>query len=139
VIAKLAKLVPVLCLSLPLAGCFGPAIGEVRRVMRPSKPLDCPLEIVDVRPEDMMPGARFGAGGELEMIGMITIGADQGSDAMSEPIRSLVRPRACGMGGDIVSLLASGTGANRRGYGQQNIAFTVWAKRSAEPSTPKPF
>lgn len=73
------------------------------------------------------------------MIGSITIGASKGTDAMSEEIRQIVRPRACAMGGDVVSLMASGSGSNRRGYGQQNIAFTVWGKASGGTSEPQKF
>ncbi len=119
-------------------GC-GPAVGEVRMLVRPPKPESCDLQIVEVNAADMAPGAKFGPGGELEMVGSIMIGASDGTDAMSEDIRKLVRPRACAMGGDVVSLLASGTGSNRRGVPQQNIVFTVWGKQSRAPSPPQKF
>ena len=90
----------------------------------------CPLELTTVSAGDMAPGARFGDGGQYEMVGVISIGADEGTSPFSEPIKAIVRPRACAMGGEIVSLLANGTGANAYGHAQQNLAFTVWAKRS---------
>jgi hypothetical protein len=119
-------------------GC-GPAVGETRTVIRPAKSEDCKLELVSVTSAQMQSGAGFGSGGTYEMIGVISIGAEEGTDPMSEEIRRLVRPRACSMGGDVVTLLASGTGANRRGFAQQNIVYTVWATRPEDAATPKPF
>jgi hypothetical protein len=130
------KVAPIV-FPLLLASC-GPAVGEVRRAVRSPKPADCHLEIVEIQSIDMMPGAKFG-GGEFEMIGMVTVGADEGTDSQSEEIRNLVRPRACGMGGDLVSLLSSGTGTTLARTAQQNIAFTVWAKRTQVSAAPKPF
>jgi hypothetical protein len=87
----------------------------------------------------MAPGARFGMNGEYEQIGVVSIGADEGTNALSEEIRQLVRPRACGMGGEVISLLASGTGSTYGGYAQQDIVFTVWARRAAQPAAPQRF
>jgi hypothetical protein len=115
-------------------GCGGgAAVGEVRMgAPHPAKVADCPLEFVSVSAGDMAPGAKFGSGGKYEMIGAVNLGADEGTDPMSEEIRKLVRPRACGMGGEVVSLLASGS-AQYRGQlrAQQNISFTVWGPISA--------
>ncbi len=108
-------------------------------VIRPAKSENCKLELVSVTSTEMQPGAAFGSNGTYEMIGAISIGAKEGTDPMSEEIRQLVRPRACSMGGDVVTLLASGTGGNRRGFAQQNIVFTVWATRDENASAPKPF
>ena len=81
----------------------------------------------------MAPGGNFGSGGKYEMIGAVNIRADEGTDAMSEEIRKIVRPRACGMGGEVVSLLASGTAQYRGKFrAQQNISFTVWGPISAQ-------
>jgi len=106
---------------------------------RPPRPPECALEFVSVSPGDMASGARFGMNGEYEQIGMVTVGADEGTDALSEEVRQLVRPRACAMGGEVLSLMASGTGSNRGGHAQQNIVFTVWAHRASQPATPEPF
>ncbi len=128
------------CLFVALAACGGPAVGEVRTGLpHTSRPADCQLQLVSVSAGDMAPGARFGSGGEYEMIGMVTIGADSGTDAFSDEMKKLVRPRACRMGGEIVSLLASGSDANAYGHPQQSIAYTVWAKRSTAPSGPQAF
>lgn len=118
-----------------LAGCGpGATVGEVRMgAPHPAKVADCPLEFVSVSANDMAPGGNFGSGGKYEMIGAVNIRADEGTDAMSEEIRKIVRPRACGMGGEVVSLLASGTAPYRGKFrAQQNISFTVWGPISAQ-------
>ena len=117
----------------------GPAVGVTQTVIRPAKSENCKLDLVSVTSTEMQPGAAFGPNGTYEMIGVISIGAKEGTDPMSEEIRSLVRPRACSIGGDVVTLLASGTGGNRRGFAQQNIVYTVWATRSEEGAAPTPF
>jgi hypothetical protein len=127
-----------MAVSVVAMGC-GPAVGEVRMgAPHPPKRADCRLEFVSVSARDMAPGARFGSGGKYEMIGVVNIGANEGTDAMSEEIRQLVRPRACGMGGEVLSLLATGA-AQYRGQlrAQQNISFTVWGPISSQG--PQPF
>lgn len=134
----MTRMFVLLLALLTLAAC-GPAVGEVRSLARPPKPEGCPLELVEVGPADMQPGAAFGADGQFEQIGIVSIGASVDTDAMSDEIRNIVKPRACAMGGDAVSLLASGTGANRRGYAQQNIAFIVWGRRMEKAAPPRDF
>jgi hypothetical protein len=87
----------------------------------------------------MQQGAQFGPGGEYEKVGVVAIGADEGTDAMSEDIRKLVRPRACAMGGEVISLQGSGSGANHWGRAQQNIFFGVWAKQNQASASPQKF
>jgi hypothetical protein len=129
-----------LAAALLVCGCFGPIVGVHQVGMpRAPKPADCSLDFVTVTPADMAPGAKFGMGGEFEMIGGVAVGADSGTSAVSEEIKALVRPRACSIGGDAISLLASGGGANAYGRAQQNIVFQVWARRQAAPATPQKF
>ena len=128
-----------------VAACGGPprpAVGEVRTVMMPPRPADCALEIIAVDAEDMMPGARFGAGGQYQMIGVVSVGLPRGTDVLAEEVRALVRPRACAMGGEVVSLLATGdnghfliTGRSITTIVQTEVGFTVWGARAAEPAS----
>jgi hypothetical protein len=122
-----------------LTGCGAPAVGEVRMgAPHPAKDASCALEFVAVSAGDMAPGAKFGSGGKYEMIGAVNIGAKEGTDAMSAEVRALVRPRACRMGGEVVSLLATGTAQYRGQFSaQQNISFTVWGAVSNKG--PQPF
>lgn len=115
-----------------------PAIGEMRTVVLPARPIDCPLELVSVQAADMAPGARFGGGAQYQMIGLITLGLDPGVDVLSEQVRALVRPRACAMGGEVVSLLGGGddyhaarVGRSTVDVAQTSIVFTVWAHTAA--------
>jgi hypothetical protein len=67
-------------------GCGGPAkpaVGGSQSVILPPRPANCELEIITVRPEDMAPGARFGAGGQYQMIGVVALGLKQGTDVLS--------------------------------------------------------
>jgi len=118
-------------------GCGGPAVGGSQMVVLAPKPPDCPLELVTIHPEDMAPGGKFGAGGKYQMIGVVSLGLDQGTNPMSPEVRKLVRPRACGYGGEVVSLLASGDSSNGHGMPQTDVVFTVWGPRTS--SGPQPF
>jgi hypothetical protein len=120
-------------------GC-GPAIGVVRMgTPHAALPADCKLQFLAVSASDLAPGGKLGPDGEYEMVGSVMIGADDRTDAMSEQIRRIVRPRACRMGGAVVSLLASGSGSNDYAVPQQNIAFTVWGQRPRQSTAPQTF
>lgn len=130
--------------ALAACGSPKPAVSEVRMVMLPARPADCSLELVSVQAEDMAPSGRFGAGGEYQMIGAVTLGLAQGTEVMSEPVRALVRPRACAMGGEVVSLLATGdsghyaiSGSSIRTVLQTDAVFTVWGPRAAKTGPEK--
>lgn len=119
-------------------GC-APAVGQVQMGSpHAAKAPTCPLKFVPVGSREMMPGAPFGPGGQYEMVGVVAVGADAGSDPMSEPIRKLVRPRACALGGEVISLASSATTQNRNQLrAQQSIMFTVWG--SIQKTTPQSF
>lgn len=122
-----------------VTGC-GAAVGVVQMGSpHAAKPAGCSLDFVSVTPADMAPGAKFGAGGDYEMVGAVTVGANSGTNAMSDEIKLLVRPRACGLGADAVSLMASGSDSNGYGRPQQSIVFQVWAHHQAAPAVPQKF
>jgi hypothetical protein len=127
----------VVVLGSSASGCGGPAVGGSQMVVLAPKPPDCPLELVTIHPEDMAPGARFGAGGQYQMIGVVALGLDQGTNPMSPEVRKLVRPRACAYGGEVVSLLVGGDSSNGYGRPQTDVVYTVWGPRAA--SGPQPF
>jgi hypothetical protein len=83
------------------SACGGPAkpaVGGSQMVLLPPKPANCELELVTVGAADMMPGARFGAGGQLQMIGVVSLGLARGTDVMSPEVKNIVRAKACGYG-----------------------------------------
>jgi hypothetical protein len=127
----------VVALAASIGGCGGPAVGGSQMVVLAPKPADCPLELVTIHPEDMAPGGKFGAGGKYQMIGVVALGLDSGTNPMSPEVRKLVRPRACAYGGEVVSLLASGDSSNGHGVPQTDVVFTVWGPRTT--SGPQPF
>jgi hypothetical protein len=112
-----------------VVGC-GAEAREDRTVAPPPKPATCDVEVVSVNADDFAPGGRFGAGTEFRKLGTVDIGADKGVDPMSEPVRAAIRPRACAMGGDLVSFFPKRGGGSDYGYEQQDLVYTVWAKRS---------
>jgi hypothetical protein len=136
----------ILLLAIPgigVSACVGsakpaPAVGGAQTVMLPPKPANCELELISVRAEDMAPGARFGAGGQYEMVGVVTLGLARGTDVMSPAVKSLVRAKACSYGGEVVSLSSTGDSGHYQISGnsiftvvQTNAMFTVWGPRVA--------
>jgi hypothetical protein len=67
----------------------------------------------------------------------VTLGTTLGTDPMSEDVLREVRPRACAMGGEVIALMSAVS--SRRGYGQTDIAFSVWAHRVARPTAPQAY
>lgn len=123
---------------LALAGCGGTVVGVVRTgVPRPAREPACALTLESIDPAERQPGGRFGAGGEYEQIGVVTLGTTLGTDPMSEDVLREVRPRACAMGGEVIALMSAVS--SRRGYGQTDIAFSVWAHRVARPTAPQAY
>ena len=111
------------------AGC-GAHIGEVRiGSPHPARPVDCNLEFVTMQAIDTEPGSKFGPNGDLEKVGTVLIAAKKDIDPMSNNTHLLVRPRACRMGGEVVSLLATDNSVSNNGKPQENILYTVWGRR----------
>lgn len=138
-------------LALGLASVWGAACGgqttavsSMRTVVIPPRPPDCALQLVTVAPADMAPGANFGAGGKYQMVGVVGLGLPRGTDVLSPRVRELVRPRACAMGGEVVSIIGTGdatydvAGQPGRTHDQTNVTFTVWGPAAAVAG-PKAF
>jgi hypothetical protein len=120
-------------------GC-GAEAREDRSVAPPTvapspKPASCEIEVVGINRDDFAPGGRFDSNSEFSKVGTIDVGLKRGVDPMSEPARAAIRPRACVMGGDLVSFFPPAVGADY-GYAEQDIVYTVWAKRSRVPALP---
>ncbi len=139
----------LLLAALALAACGGaakPAVGGSQMVLLPPRPADCELELVTVTAAEMMPGARFGAGGKYQMIGVVSLGLEQGTDVMSPAVKALVRTKACGYGGVVVSLMATGDtshlqigGNTIRTVAQTDVVFTVWGPVGTAADAPRRF
>ncbi len=130
----------LILIALALMACGGTSVGVIKMAMRPAKPANCELKMVTVRPEDMAPGAAYGPNGEYEMIGVLAVSGASGTDMMSEEVRQAVRPKACEMGGDVLSMLSSATVvANKWGTKRESMNFNVWAKRPSTSAAPEKF
>jgi hypothetical protein len=114
-----------------LTGC-GPYVSESRMNAAPARPDDCELEFLHLQMMDMSP-----MGGTYEILGHVTVSNFSGTDPMSPENRALIRPRACAMGGEGVTIMLQAT--NRAG---STTNFTVVRKRpppGAAPPLPTKF
>jgi len=82
----------------------GPRISEARLVPVPPRAESCPLEFVKL---DMMDLSS--ANGTWQLVGHVILRDIGKPDPFSEEMKSIVRPRACRMGGEGVTLMMSGT------------------------------
>jgi hypothetical protein len=107
--------------SVALTGCR-PAVvlSELRTGLpRPGRPPTCALEVI--------PSA---SSSDREPAGTVQLRIGRDLDPLSEEVRAVMRPRACAMGGDAVTVLVS-----QRGY----VVFQVWAPRATAPAAPQRF
>lgn len=133
IMKKFAIIVPVGLAISSLLGC-APQASVVRMgAPRPERDEHCDLTVIDTM--DMTKLADY------EQVGVINVSnAEKGKSALDPDMRALVRPRACALGGDAISVLASGDVTNQSGlhttaYG----GYIVWAKKSTKPATPQQF
>ncbi|MEM9691454.1 MAG: hypothetical protein AAGA56_02825 [Myxococcota bacterium] len=92
------KLVSIAFVSICCAAC-GPNIMEQRMGNYPPRPDDCNLEVLSQMPP-------VGVGSEWQVAGTVVLTENGTSDPMSEENRSIVRPRACAMGGEALTINA---------------------------------
>lgn len=116
-----------------LACACGPAINETRVQSFPSRGEACKLEFIKLDMNDLSSPQ-----GTWQVVGYVTVG-DRGTlDPFSEDNRAIVRPRACGMGGEGVAIIlnSSTTAAWQTG---SSISYAVLRHRTTESDTPKTF
>ncbi len=116
-----------------LVGCGAQASDARVGTPRPPREAQCDLTVIDA-----MDTANFA---KYEQVGIVRVSnAEQGKGPLDPEMRALVRPRACALGGEAISVLASGDAASRNGlrttaYG----GYIVWARKSARPASPQKF
>jgi hypothetical protein len=91
-------------------GC-GPDISERRLGFYPPREPRCALEFVQADPRTLGPG------GPWEVVGYVTVDEKHVGDPYSERYREIVRPRACRMGGEAVTILQAASRESRHGSG----------------------
>ncbi len=119
----------VVCLS--LLGC-GPNVSEVRTANYPPNPENCSLEFIQADTQ-VMSGT-----GPWEVIGQIVLQEEGVRDPFAEKYRAIVRPRACGMGGEAVAIVMNATSETPISSGT-TVSYGVLRKRVQGAAPPQKF
>jgi hypothetical protein len=122
------------CFSIALTcaaalGC-GPGVNETRMAMYPPNPPQCHLDVVNNATSPavaMMPDSPY------ELIGMVGLGQSGIQNPFSPEYIAIVQPRACAMGGDAVSLMASSV-STAGPMSSTGTAYAILRKRNAQAS-----
>jgi hypothetical protein len=124
---------PLVVATLALAAC-APTVADIRTgVPRPPRDPACSLDVLN--PTDMATIMRY------DQIGVVRLANEEaGTSPMSPEAREIVRPRACAMGGNAISVMASGdimarTAPVTRAF----AAYIVWAKKAPASAAPQKF
>jgi len=118
------------CALVWLAGCPGKQITLVRLVAAPAKPESCELQFLQLPASQLEPASDH----EYELLGHIVLGDTGKQDPLDEKNRNAVRPHACQMGGEAVTVLQQAT--NSAG---SSIDYGVVRKRGTPPAAPSKF
>jgi hypothetical protein len=125
----------VLLFALSWLAC-GPTVGQSRLVHAPAKPADCKLKFLELKVEDMSP-----QGGRWEVLGYVVLSQEGVRDPLAPSYRDQVRPRACAMGGEGVTVSQTATAEPwALSAGGTTISYAVVRKRAvASKKKPENF
>jgi hypothetical protein len=98
----------------------------------PPRDKNCALEFVKLDNQTMS------GQGPWEVIGQVGIGDTGTQDPYDEKLKAIVRPRACGMGGEAVAIMMTAGTQTALSSGSA-VTYAVLRKRSAQPEAPKQF
>ena len=93
----------------------------------------CALEFVQTSISDLAPG------GAWEVVGYVVVNETGVADPFAEKYRALVRPRACAMGGEAVTIMQSATGMGMAGMQGSSVNYAVIKKPSTTTAAPTAF
>ena len=116
-----------------LACACGPAINETRVQSYPSRGETCELEFIKLDMNDLSSPQ-----GTWEVVGYVTVGDRGMLDPFSEDNRAIVRPRACGMGGEGVAIMLNSSTTTALQTGS-SVSYAVLRHRTTESAAPKKF
>ena len=122
----------LLLLVLVLVGC-GPHISESRMAFYPGREANCSLQFVQADMNQMGPS------GQWEVVGYVMVFETGMVDPFSEEYRQLVRPRACGMGGEAVTIMQSTTSQGLMGSGSGTAYGVLRPRKAASGQAPQQF
>lgn len=77
--------------------------------------------------------------GKWEQVGVVRLSnAPAGTSPLDPTVRAMVRPRACSLGGEAISVMGSGDAA--AGFSESAYAaYVVWAKKRDVSTAPEQF
>ncbi len=127
-----ARASTLLATVLLLSAC-GPRISELRLAPSPPRGAGCPLEFVKLDMMDLSSQT-----GVWQLVGNVFIGDAGLLDPFSDENKALVRPRACAMGGEGVTIMASASN-ERLISSASTVNYGILRHRSSAPEPPKAF
>lgn len=122
-----------LCLvAIGLTGC-AEMVSVNRMISAPARPADCDLELVQADMKELSP-----MGTTWDMLGIVSVSAGRELDPASDKAKSMIRPKACGLGGTAVALMQSMSASNNMSFGSSNtIQFAVLRPKQAAQAPTK--
>ena len=116
-----------------IAACSAQVSGARMGTPRPPRDANCDLTVINA--QDTANFAKY------EQIGILQVSnAEAGKSALDPEIRAKVRPKACALGGDAISVLASGDVQSEGSFRKTSFGgYVVWAKKSDHPAAPQKF
>jgi hypothetical protein len=114
-----------------LAAACGPSVGQARLAYAPPRPPDCKLKFLELDVADMSP-----QDGRWEVLGHVVLAQQGVRDPLAPAYRDQVRPRACAMGGEGVTVMATATSEPwALSAGGTSINYAVVRRRVAAKKT----
>ncbi len=128
---KIAALALAVALAAACATTSSPAaISETRMTFHPAREPGCSLEFVQ---SDMM---KMRPGGEWEVVGYVNLSDVGAADPLSDKYKDLVRPRACAMGGEMVTIMLANTNQTAYGTGSGTV-YGILRHATESPASQK--
>jgi hypothetical protein len=117
---------------LVLSAC-GPETSDTR-IGTPRAPREAQCDLKVINGNDTSNFAKF------EQVGVVQLAnAPAGTAPFDPKVRDMVRPRACALGGEAISVLGSGD-VSANGFTDSAYAtYIVWAKKHQVSSAPEKF
>ncbi len=113
------------------AGC-SPSLSEVRLVVAPPRGPTCEIEFLTLTMEQLS------TGGTHMIIGDLILAETGVQDPYQSRYRDVLRPRACAMGGDAVTILADAKSTGGAAGPTSATVYAVVQKRTAPSAEPAP-
>jgi hypothetical protein len=115
-----------------LSSCVPQVTGMRMGVPRAAREPGCSLDVV--APTDMKTLMKY------EQIGLLRVSnVEAGTDPMAPNLRDLIRPEACALGGEAISVMGSGNVITPVATTSAYASYIVWGRRMAASAAPQKF